>query len=173
MSLDTHTALLAFANVLVSGRRKVVGEMTKVACRNIWDWGALIDSDGMTRSPSTARRRPSLTGHVKHASTQRVAQTMYHLFKSIYLHATSKEGTTSNSGAWHALRLMNPRILCPPARPRQCRQDYTPRADKRHLHGLAPQSQDCSHRRPKRCYHRPTPSKPTHLPQDMGCRRPT
>lgn len=27
-----------------------------------------------------------------HAPTARVAQTMYHLFKSIYLHATSKEG---------------------------------------------------------------------------------
>jgi len=66
--------------------------------------------------------------------------------------------------------LLHSRILRPPPRPRQRRQNYPPRTNKSGLHALAPEPQNRPHRRPK-CRNRRAPtSKPTYLPQDMGRR---
>jgi hypothetical protein len=71
----------------------------------------------------------------------------------------------------YAPSLTLPRILRPPPRPRQRRQNHASRADKSVLHALAPQSEDRPDRRAKHRNARAPPSKPANLPQAMGRRR--
>jgi hypothetical protein len=109
------------------------------------------------RSP----RYPKHGCHVNPTPTLSYVQTMYHLFKSIYLHATSKEGNClfvpfhSYAMPWLSPSLMpaHPynRILRPPPGPRQRRQNYAPRTDKSRLHTLASKPQNCAYCWSKRC----------------------
>ena len=102
---------------------------------------------------------------------------MYHLFKGLYLYATSKEGPPTPfplpiflppipSSPTHP---HHRRILHPPPRPRQRRQNHPPRADPRHPQQHAPsQLKNRPHSRPER-RHRLAAGP---LPQDLGRRRP-
>jgi hypothetical protein len=63
------------------------------------------------------------------------------------------------------------RILRPPPRPRQRRQNNTPRADQSDIHIFKRQSPHRAHCGPKCRYHSSSTAKSTHLPQDMGRRR--
>lgn len=64
-----------------------------------------------------------------------------------------------------------PRILHPPPRPRQRRQNHPPRAHKIHLHNPTRKPTYRPHRWSERCDRRaPQPAQP--LPEDLGRRRP-
>lgn len=101
---------------------------------------------------------------------------MYHLAKSLYLYATSKEGMFPRSGnkktpADHLL--LNCRILRPFVRARQRRKDHSPVSDQSTLStqsrwrtGAQPR-QDRADRRPE-CRDRFIAR---HEPEDLGCGR--
>ena len=114
---------------------------------------------------------------------------MYHLAKGLYLYATSKEGISSslipmliprsvrnsfqlfptNALLTSSLnkQLLTPnRVLRPPSRPRQRRQNHLPRTSEITLPPLTPQpqAQNCSHSRPKCLYNHHA----RHVPQDVG-----